>query len=169
MPHSSHGYRQSWSMFPELHEDVMGLLEGHGLNFTFEHADRTSCERAYDTNVAGLFSCNNPRCAAGGWSSKVVPITIRMYHGRRYNARVYHQHCKECNVLAEPELNETYAQRVAYRLKKWSGIHVEPPPYHGADAGMPPHMSELCEGCKAGHCRRGSGHIDYHLSRYFQC
>ena len=48
-------------------------------------------------------------------------------------------------------LDESYAERVAYRLKKWCGVEVEPPHYNPEPKG-PPHEIELCEGCKDGHC-----------------
>jgi Zinc-binding domain len=154
-------HTDKWSMFPEQDSNVAQLLRDADLHFTFHKADQNNCEKEYDTNVIASFSCDNPLCDARGWSSHIVPITIRMYNKRRYNARVYYQRCKKCNQLAKPKLDETYAERVAYRLKKWSGISVARPPYNGEDANRPPHISRLCEGCKAGHCRRGSGSGGY--------
>lgn len=49
-----------------------------------------------------------------------------------------------------PMPDDSYAERVAYRLLKWSGADQERPEYSGGSKG--PHRSELCEGCRAGHC-----------------
>ena len=89
-----------------------------------------------------------------GWSSKKIAITIRMYPGAQYNARVYNQHCWECNNLCNPRLTDSYAKRVAHRLKKWSGIEMDQPIFLGNSKG--PHESELCEGCKNGHCSQSN-------------
>jgi hypothetical protein len=140
-----------WSMYPALHEDVSVLLAEDGLVFDFhENDDDNNYIEEYDTNVMGRFTCRNRACRSRGWSSKVIPITIRMYPGARYNARVYHQHCRNCNSLSKPRLTDSYAERVAYRLKKWSGIEMEPPQYNRESKG--PHEEGLCEGCKNGHC-----------------
>jgi hypothetical protein len=140
-----------WSMYPALHEDVSVLLAEEDLVFDFHgNDDDDNCVQEYDTNVMGRFICRNRTCRSGGWSSMVIPITIRMYSGARYNARVYHQHCRNCNSLSKPRLSDSYAERVAYRLKKWSGIEMEPPQYSGGSKG--PHEEDLCEGCQNGHC-----------------
>lgn len=44
-------------------------------------------------------------------------------------------------------------ERVAYRIKKWKGVNVARP-YYSRDA-KGEHESDLCEGCKAGHCNEG--------------
>merc|ERR1712093_619787 len=88
------------------------------------------------------------------WSSKKITITIRMYSGQRYNARVYHQRCRACQALSRPVLDDSYADRVAYRLLKWCGVEQEIPEFAGESKG--PHQQELCEGCKAGHCGESS-------------
>jgi hypothetical protein len=82
-----------------------------------------------------------------------IAITIRMYRGERYNTRVYHQRCKACNSLSRPILDDSYAKRVAYRLKKWCGVELERPEFSGQSKG--PHEAKFCEGCKAGHCGEG--------------
>lgn len=138
-------------MFPKLHEEVSALLEEDDLDFKFHNVDQQQCQKDYDTNIMGRFICANSSCDSKGWSSKVVPITIRMYPGDRYNARVYHQRCKACNWIAKPIPDGSYAERVAYRLKKWSGVQIEPPDYVQKKMGKP-HKSHLCEGCKANHC-----------------
>jgi len=139
-----------WSMYPGLHEDVLVLLAEAGLHFDFHEADDERCIKAYDTNIMGLFTCRNDRCRTNAWTSKRIAIHIRMYRGRKYNARVYNQRCRECNQIGKPRLTDSYAERVAYRLKKWSGLEVETPKFAGKSKA--PHRSELCEGCKAGHC-----------------
>lgn len=151
MPAKGRKGDQRWSMYRSLHHDVSRLLEEDDLHFSFHRADEAAnCSNEYDTNIMGRFICRNPACDSGGWSSKKIAITIRMYHSAEYNARVYHQRCKSCNRLSRPILNESYADRVAYRIKKWNGIQLDRPYYSGQSKG--PHNSNLCEGCRAGHC-----------------
>lgn len=143
-----------WSMHPDLHNKVMHLLEEHNLSFDFHEVDSpTHNTREYDTNIMGRFGCRNKKCASSGWSSKKIAITIRLYpNSNEYNARVWHQRCESCDQLGRLFLDEgSYAERVAYRLKKWKGIEMERPAYTGKSDG--PHQSALCEGCKAGHCK----------------
>jgi len=144
-------YRQSRSMYPSLHDGVSSLLEDEDLHFDFYNKDAEACTRTYDTTVMGRFICRNRACSSPGWSSKIIAITIRMYTGARYNARVYHQRCRRCNSLSRPILDDSYAKRVAYRLKKWSGVEMDLPQYSG-QTNKGPHNKDLCEGCKAGHC-----------------
>ena len=140
-----------WSMYSSYHDAVSDLLEEHDLFFDFHRDDDSDCEEEYDTNIMGRFTCHNRGCPVRGWSSKRIAITIRMYAGAEYNARVYHQRCESCNKLSKPKLDDSYAQRVVYRLKKWSGVQVERPQYSGKSKA--PHKSDLCEGCKHGHCK----------------
>ena len=63
-------------------------------------------------------------CATKKWSSKMIAVTIGQYTSNRYNARVHRQRCKKCGYLGCPELNKSHAERVAYRLKKWSGVEA---------------------------------------------
>lgn len=142
---------QPWSMHSAHHDAVSDLLEEHDLLFDFHEDDDSDCEEEYDTNIMGRFICHNRACPIRGWSSKLIAITIRMYPGAKYNARVYHQRCKACNKLSEPILDSSYAERVAYRLKKWCGVQMELPKYSGRSRA--PHESNLCEGCRHGHCR----------------
>ena len=138
-------------MYPTLHGGVSRLLEEQDLYFSFhENDDPQTCIEEYDTNIMGRFSCHNRACGSNGWSSKHVAITIRMYLGAQYNARVYYQRCQECDELSKPHLGRSYAERVAYRLKKWSGIEMDSPIYSAQSTG--PHQSELSEGCRDGHC-----------------
>lgn len=141
-----------WSMYSSLHNDVSDLLYKDNLFFSFyEKDDDNSCIDDYDTNIMGRFTCSNTACLAV-WTSKQIAITIRRYSNERYNARVYFQSCKRCGMTSEPQLDYSYAERVAYRLKKWSGVQVERPPFSGQSDG--PHRSDLCEGCKQGHCSK---------------
>lgn len=147
---------KEWSMYPDHHADVSRLLEEADLALPFHNVDdETTCIKDYDTSIMGRFICRNGNCAKSGWSSKLVPITIRLYRdaaGEKYNARVYHQRCKRCNALSRPIVDGSYAERIAYRLKKWNGIEMKPPASSGESKG--PHNSLLCAGCKYGHCSR---------------
>lgn len=51
--------------------------------------------------------------------------------GAQYNARIYHQRCLRCNNLGKPRLDDSYAERVTYRLKKWCGMEMNRPFYSG--------------------------------------
>ncbi|KAE8329360.1 zinc-binding domain-containing protein [Aspergillus sergii] len=140
-----------WSMYQELHDDVSRLLADTDLNFDFHDSDDDiNPTKLRNTNIMGRFTCYNPGCRSKGWASKKIAITIRLYLGQKYNARVYHQRCKVCNSLSRPVLDESYAERVTYWVKQWNGVQVEKPPISGVSKG--PHNKELCEGCKAGRC-----------------
>ena len=153
MPSRKSKLNQRWSMYPALHDDVSLLLEEDDLHFDFhENDDPESCNKEYDTNIMGRFICRHHACGSSGWASKKIAITIRMYPGAQYNARVYHQRCKGCNSLSKPCLDNSYAERVAYRIKKWCGIEIDRPNYSGQSNG--PHQRSLCEGCKDGHCNQ---------------
>jgi hypothetical protein len=142
---------ERWSMWPSLHEAVLRLTEDDDLDFVFHLVDDAhNTIKEYDTTITGRFICHNKACQSSGWSSKKIAITIRQFPNQAYNARVYHQRCKSCNWLSKPLLDESYAERVSYRLKKWSGLAVEPPTYTGQ--GAIPHESDLCEGCRNGRC-----------------
>ncbi|KAM3086689.1 hypothetical protein ACMFMG_000815 [Clarireedia jacksonii] len=153
MPSKKSFPERRWRMYPSLHNSVARLLEENDLNFTFHEVDDPQgCIKEYDTNIRGRFVCHKRACSSKGWGSNKIAITIRMYDGDRYNARVYAQSCRQCEVLGRPMVDEkTYAERIAYRLKKWKGIPVELPPYVKKET--PPHDADLCEGCKDGHCR----------------
>jgi hypothetical protein len=59
-----------------------------------------------------------------------------------------------CDRIGELTLDvESYVNRVAYRLKKWSGLDPDIPVYSGI--AKRPHQKKYCEGFKAGHCREG--------------
>lgn len=155
MPNNKRKPEEAWSLYPQHHGNVSRLLKESGLKFRFHRTDDAQdCVEEYDSNVMGRFVCNNPGCKSKGWSSKMIPLTIRMYRGGRYNARVYHQRCKSCNTISRPFLDDSYSERVAYRLKKWSGIEMDRPFYSWKQTERP-HERRLCEGCKAGHCSEG--------------
>ncbi len=143
---------KKWSMCPNLHGGVVGLLKDTKLEFSFHLTDdELDLIKSYDTNVMGRFTCHNTKCSSSGWPSKQIAITMRLYRNNEYNARIWHQRCKSCNQLSKPILDGTYAERIAYRLKKWSGVSLEPPEYSRKDVNRP-HHKDLCEGCKNGHC-----------------
>ncbi|KMK55725.1 hypothetical protein Y699_08714 [Aspergillus fumigatus Z5] len=135
-----------WSLHPKLHDDVAQLLNEEGLQLDFYNADDEETNiKEWDTNVMGRFICRNKGCHSSGWSSKKIAMTIRMYPRGLYNARVYHQRCKNCRALGRPVLDhECYAERVAYWLKKWNGIEVQRPNYSGQSRG--PH-----DNCRSEH------------------
>ena len=82
--------------------------------------------------------------------SKKIAIIIQMYLEAQYDARVYHQQCWGCNNLSRLILDDSYAEKITYHLKKWFGIKMDRPSYSGKSKG--PHCTDLCEGCKDGHC-----------------
>ncbi|KAF2682588.1 hypothetical protein K458DRAFT_432577 [Lentithecium fluviatile CBS 122367] len=144
-------------MFPSLHQDVMEAIADQipSARFYPHDSDRGSNNK-YSTNVMGKFKCNNNACRQGGWGSKVVSILIRGYPGNEYNAVVFNQRCKSCNRLGIMTLDEeSYVDRVAYRVKKWAGVLTEQRVY--VPKKGPPHESSLCEGCKRGVCRKVFG------------
>lgn len=144
---------KSWSMYPALHDKVNRLLEEDGLSFTFFEIDEDiGCIKEHDTYIMGRFRCLNRACRKAVWTSKVIAITIRMYPEQQYNARVYNQRCIGCGSLSQPSLDDSYEQRIAYRIKKWNNIDI-PRPSYTAQARERPHESTLCEGCKHGHCK----------------
>ncbi|KAG5791240.1 hypothetical protein H9Q69_009721 [Fusarium xylarioides] len=141
-----------WSMYPELHRNVAEELEEHQLEYTFcDNDEDIGSTHNYDTNIKGRFHCDCKKKCPHSWSSNCIAVTIRQYSRDRYNVRVYHQRCKNCKKLCRPRLDkESYTERVAYRLKKWSGVEVERPEYSGTKNAH--HRTKLCEGCKSGHC-----------------
>lgn len=147
-----------WSLYPELHNDVSAILEPELLLFSFNHNDTDKgTTESYDTNVVGTFTCTNNKCKGSTWISGVIPITIRMYSNNRYNARVYYQQCRRCRSTCVPTLDHTYAERVAYRIKKWNGVVVESKRYFRKET--PPHREDLCHGCKAGTCKKSPAFV----------
>ncbi|KAK3633173.1 hypothetical protein LTR56_015949 [Elasticomyces elasticus] len=128
----------SFDMQPGLHDEVSRLLETYNLSFRFVERDGSQgITKQKATSIR----------APQTWTSGKVAITIRRYSRSEYNARVYYQRCKSCDTACRPELDNTYAERVSYRLAVWSGIRMPALP-HGPTA---PHDARLCEGCRAGH------------------
>ena len=144
-------------MFPSLHNDVAKAVS-HSLpsiRFCRNNSDGTA-DNIYNTHVMGRFGCRNETCPTNGWSSKKVAIMIRGYAEDGYNAVVFNQRCKGCNGLGTLVLDEqSYVDRVAYRIQKWAGIPLER--QHHAPKGGTPHETEFCEGCKRGVCRQKNG------------
>nr|POF07157.1 hypothetical protein CFP56_31781 [Quercus suber] len=143
---------KSWCLRPDLHKEVLELLKDDGLSFTFHHADEDRDLVQYQaTTIMGRFHCQNKTCSSSGWVSKSIAVCIRLYVNNQYNAQVFRQRCKKCNHLGWLDLDKAcYAERVTYRLKRWSGVDVERPPYSGNS--RKPHETLLCEGCKLGYC-----------------
>lgn len=160
-----------WSLYPALHDEVSQLLGEEGIHCKFRAEDAEdddeSIMKAWDTHIMGRFVCPNDSCKSKGWNSKKISITIRLYENGYYNARVYHQQCRPCGSHSRPILDQSYAERVAYWLKKWHGVQMEKPPVTMRRDG-PPHQSDLCEGCKAGHCKEGlvTSHMVNLFSRF---
>jgi hypothetical protein len=48
---------------------------------------------------------------------------------------------------------ESYIERISYRIKRWAGVEVMQPDY---DRKLTkPHEQDYCEGCKRGKCTEG--------------
>ncbi len=144
--------------FPSLHEDVEKALAHSFISPEpwFNHHGRVhKVLQEYSTHVMGRFECRNPGCSKAGWGSKRIGIVIRQFPNNGYSADVYKQRCKACNNLGVLRLDEnSYVERVVYRLKKWAGIATEAPEYK--ESRGPPHESSLCEACRAGYCQETS-------------
>ncbi|GIZ49948.1 hypothetical protein CKM354_001296400 [Cercospora kikuchii] len=142
----------SFDMRPSLHDEVTRFLADYGISFSFLASDNSrKCVREFDSPVIGSFVCTSSACGFRKWTSKQVAITIRMYKGQKYNVRVYYQRCEKCHSRRRPKLDVgVYADRVAYRLAKWSGVDVED--RQGSGRSERPHLIDLCEGCRNGHC-----------------
>jgi hypothetical protein len=139
--------------FPELHQRIAEAVAPTITSTWFNPIIEAHFNTEYETNVMGNFTCENKRCRKSQWSSKVVAVWIKGYPRSGYNAMVYNQRCKSCDRLGSLKLDEeSYVERIAYRLKKWAGVTVEMRPFSGTSKG--PHEIEHCEGCKAGHCSR---------------
>ncbi|KAK0631532.1 zinc-binding domain-containing protein [Immersiella caudata] len=142
--------------YPSLHQRVLDALDGAVSptpHFNEVEDDGTSTNEK-DTNIMGRFQCSDQNCSQPGWGSKIVAIRIRRFDDGSYNAGVYGQRCKRCNKLGVLTVDEqSYVDRVSFRLKKWAGVYVEEPHYRKRD-DRAPHKKELCEGCKRGHCRQ---------------
>lgn len=141
-------------LFPVLHqavgqaiEDSMSVPEFH------DSDDDVDVDRAWSTHIMGRFSCMNSECGTKTWGSKRIAILIRRYYSNEYNAVVFTQYCQSCGCPGAMQIDEsTYIDRVAYRLKKWAGVKMEPPTI-SSQRGLP-HKTDLCEGCRRGYCQK---------------
>jgi hypothetical protein len=142
--------------FPELHEKVVDAVSDEMATPWFRPDDGDDGRRnKYHTNVVGKFKCTNKACSKKGWSSGVVATVIKGYRLNGYNAVVFNQNCKKCKQLGTFTMDEqTYVDRVAYRIKKWAGVSEATRPFDSSKRTKP-HESSLCEGCKQGVCKRG--------------
>lgn len=148
------------AMFPSLHSAILAAVADTPISpppwFNHTSSDHEPMEE-YATHIMGRFDCRNGNCSRTGWGSKKISILIRRFSGNGYNAVVFKQRCKSCERLGVLRMDEnSYVERVAYRLKKWAGVEMEPPPYQGEIAGAP-HEARLCEGCRRGVCQWGMG------------
>ncbi|KAI0867207.1 zinc-binding domain-containing protein [Hypoxylon argillaceum] len=139
-------------MFPALHSRVVEAVSGQPDNIWFEKKNNDRTSNSHETFVIARFKCNTAACSKDAWSSGKVPIVIRGYPQNGYNAVVFNQRCRYCENLGTMTLNEeTYAERIAYRLKVWARVPV-PRQTFGVKRS-PPHIQELCEGCIQGYCQ----------------
>ncbi|KAI1491150.1 zinc-binding domain-containing protein [Biscogniauxia mediterranea] len=147
-------------MFPSLHQRVLNTVFDEVPSVWFNENDTTeNSKKECQTSVMGKFQCDNSRCSKNGWSSKKVCILIRGYPKNGYNAVVFNQRCKSCNQLGTLTLDEdSYVERVTYRLRKWAGVPVTPPYYNRKQTL--PHKQEFCEGCKRGYCEKSGAGFD---------
>jgi hypothetical protein len=139
-------------MYPSLHRDVAkAVFEDIGTTRFHDNDSGEGFSKEYPTFVVGVFVCNNNACSGAAWSSGKITLLVRKYPDNGYNAVVFGQRCKFCQRLGRLKLNEqSYIDRVSYRLKRWAGVQMELPPFDLK--GTPPHKIELCEGCKRGLC-----------------
>lgn len=153
----SKGETRTSFLFPLLHRDVVRAvsetIESTWFCENDNDEEEEECNNEYTTHVMGKFRCTNRACSTNGWGSEKVAILIRGYAENGYNAEVFNQRCKSCDMLGTLMLGEqSYVDRVAYRIQKWAGVRMEQQ-YYAAKGGMP-HKKEFCEGCKRGVCRQ---------------
>lgn len=132
-----------WSFYPELHPLVAHSLQMDYLHFSFHDQDDDGYLRSYDTYVTGELSCQTPRCPNARWPCSTIPVTIRTYPNQGYNAKVFHLMCRNCGQATRPLLYESYAERVAYCLKLWARVEMEPPGPVSARTVMEPPPSRI--------------------------
>ncbi|KAF2669671.1 hypothetical protein BT63DRAFT_455658 [Microthyrium microscopicum] len=150
-----------WTMFPSHHEQITSELQGTNLVLHFNDNDDDDFILKVDRDIHGRFTCENPACkykhrrtwVRAGWESMTVEMTIRLYSGNRYNAGVYLQRCHGCHKLGKMNLDDSFAEHVAYRLKQWHGIKASSPTFSVTTTG--PHMRSKCQACLMG---RPHGH-----------
>ncbi|KAK6534858.1 hypothetical protein TWF281_006157 [Arthrobotrys megalospora] len=142
---------KSWYLFPEHHDLVVQQVPG--VRFKNSNVDGFY---EWPTNILGTFRCSKKKCK-NEWESGVVSTVIRKYllPGDRlaYNAKVFNQRCMRCKSLGYMTIEQgVYIERIVRRLKIWRNETVEVLP--GYFKETQPHKSSLCEGCKAGSCKR---------------
>jgi hypothetical protein len=143
----------SWSFMPKLHDSVLERVQPLRINF-HNVDDSIRPLRSIDTNIMGRFVCENPACSNSSWASNTIATNIQLYRENRYNARIFHQSCQSCETLCWPEVDrESYIKRVVHRLREWHYMEVEAPIFSKRKDDDGPHLSHLCEGCRAGHCK----------------
>ncbi|KAL2109144.1 hypothetical protein VUR80DRAFT_2942 [Thermomyces stellatus] len=144
-------------MYPSLHKTVADkVIDDIGVTHFRQHDTDRNIINEHNSHVMGRFRCPKDSCSSGGWTSKKVAIRIRDYGGGEYNAVVFNQRCSSCESLGWLTLDEdSYVERVAYRLKFWAGVKMERPAHSGREG--PPHRSDLCEGCRLGYCQERGG------------
>lgn len=143
-------------MFPELHQRIAEAVAPAITSTWFNLNTEAHPKKKSDTNIIGAFTCVNKRCGKNEWSSGLVAIWIRGYPRNGYNAIVYNQSCRSCGWLGSLKLDEeSYIERVAYRLNSWAGVRMEQATF-SSKILRGEHESGHCEGCKAGHCGRAN-------------
>ncbi|KAK6349561.1 hypothetical protein TWF696_005846 [Orbilia brochopaga] len=146
-PRASKKKPQSWYMYPQYHPQVAERVAD--VPFNPSDADDDGYK---DKNVIGSFKCSNRGCR-NVWTSGIVAAMVRRYNHPQlsYNVKVFNQRCRNCNALGIMKIDTNiYAERVARQIKIWKGEPVPRVPYFKKKT--PPHETEHCEGCKAGHC-----------------
>jgi hypothetical protein len=141
-------------MYPSLHEAVAAAVSDT-IDLTWFHQDgnESNCHDDYSTFVMGKFECDNSACPKSSWFSGKVTILILGFPDNGYTAVVFNQRCEFCHWLGNLKIDEqSYIDRVAYRLKKWAGVPLEQKTYIRKET--PPHRRDLCEGCKRGVCEQ---------------
>lgn len=140
---------KEYSMRPDLNSEVIGTIDGKMKSIKFNNEDSDSECRELEVNLVGTFVCPNCRRS---WKSGIVFTVVRLYFNNTYNAKVYGQRCKRCENASLPKLDETYAQRVSYKLETMYGIPHPKVEYRSKP--MKPHDKHRCQGCKINRCQR---------------
>ena len=146
---------REYFMFPELHSKIAEAVLPEIITIWFnENDDDENFSCRYHTHMMGKFTCHNNECKKELWTSKKVAIEISGYGRNGYRAIVYNQRCKSCNCLGTFVMDEeSYIERISYRIKRWAGVEVMQPDY---DRKLTkPHEQDYCEGCKRGKCTEG--------------
>lgn len=156
-PHSSQAPGNKRSpvsfKFQRLHARIFADIRQDIPNLWHNHRGTGRWIEGHSTHVMGTFRCVTKRWRNRRWTSGHVAIHIRGYENNGYDAVVFNQRCDNCKQLGIFTLDDdTYVQRIVYRVKKWAGLDPGHAPYD--DKHGPPHRKDLCEGCKAGYCTK---------------